>query len=114
MPVLGMRVSCVALLLLSCCAFVSVPSRFEMGGVYANGEVAHKRPSGVREHEEARMFHFRGGLHPLQAFNRLQKRSFDIGAGYLYESFQPTKDTLKSSSGGWFGMVTAAISRRVG
>ncbi len=61
-----------------------------MGGVSAHGSIpVPQEGGGVAESDSADMVHFRVGLNPLQGFNGLHDRRWDIGAGYLAQWFWP-------------------------
>jgi hypothetical protein len=73
-----------ALLLGGCFPWVSVPSRVEVSGMRASVSPPPDSPSGSGT---VGGFRFRGAVCPLGAVNSLHGREFDLGFGYLYDSY---------------------------
>jgi hypothetical protein len=70
--------------------YASIPARIEVGGLSAHGSIpVSDTGSGIIETKKADMLHLKVGLNPLQGFNSLHDRNWDIGAGYLAEWLWP-------------------------
>lgn len=67
-----------------CIPWVSVPARVELAPMQA---LVTRDPDGPAGSDAARGMRFRAAICPLGGANQLHGRSFDVGLGYLYDSY---------------------------